>query len=172
MGVKTLWTVVSGSGEMVDLKELQGKTVAIDLAGWIVQNNTCKGMHGVVRPYLRNLFFRTNALISLNIKPIFVMDGDAPELKKETLEARRKAETHSQTVEVKSLSRTRLKGLMNESQKILDSIGVPVSTFMIILLCFFTLSVCSFFQKLILVILGKFFNKRFFFIVLLYGEGQ
>ena len=129
MGVKTLWTVVSGSGEMVDLKELQGKTVAIDLAGWIVQNNTCKGMHGVVRPYLRNLFFRTNALISLNIKPIFVMDGDAPELKKETLEARRKAETHSQTVEIKSLSRTRLKGLMNESQKLLDSIGVPVSKY-------------------------------------------
>ena len=74
----------------------------------------------------RNLYFRTNALISLNIYPIFVMDGDAPELKKETLEARRKAETQSQNVEVKSLNRTRLKGLMNESKKLLEAIGVLV----------------------------------------------
>ena len=54
------------------------------------------------------------------------MDGDAPELKKETLEARRKAETQSQNVEVKSLNRTRLKGLMNESKKLLEAIGVLV----------------------------------------------
>ena len=53
MGIKTLWTVVSGCGEMIDLKELQGKRVAIDLAGWIVSFNTCKGMNGVTRPYLR-----------------------------------------------------------------------------------------------------------------------
>jgi flap endonuclease GEN len=91
MGVKTLWSVLSGSGEMIDLRELQGQTVAVDLAGWIVQNNTCKGMSGVVRPHLRNLFFRTSALISLNIRPIFVLDGDAPDLKKETLAARRRA---------------------------------------------------------------------------------
>ena len=54
------------------------------------------------------------------------MDGDAPELKKETMLARRKAETQSQNVEVKSLNRTRLKGLMNESQKLLEAIGVLV----------------------------------------------
>lgn len=122
MGVKTLWTVISGSGEMIDLRELQGKSVAIDLAGWIVQNNTCKGMHGVSRPHLRNLFFRTAALINLNIKPIFVLDGDAPDLKKETLAARRRA--LSQNDEVKSFSRTRLKGLMNECKALLDAIGV------------------------------------------------
>ena len=57
MGIKTLWTVVSGCGEMIDLKELQGKRVAIDLAGWIVSFNTCKGMNGVTRPYLRYFFF-------------------------------------------------------------------------------------------------------------------
>ena len=129
MGVKTLWSVVSGTGEMLDLKELQGKSVAIDLAGWIVQNNNCKGMNGVSRPYLRNLFFRTNALINLNIQPVFVMDGSAPELKKDTLEARLKAEGLSQSTEVKSLSRKRLKGLMNQSKKLLESLGVKVRYF-------------------------------------------
>ena len=83
MGVKTLWAVLSGSGEMFDLRELQGSSVAIDLAGWIVQNNTCKGMAGnVSRPHLRNLFFRTATLINLNIRPIFVLDGKAPDLKR------------------------------------------------------------------------------------------
>ena len=33
MGVKTLWSIISGSGELIDLRELQGSTVAIDLAG-------------------------------------------------------------------------------------------------------------------------------------------
>ena len=36
MGVKTLWSIISGSGELIDLRELQGSTVAIDLAGEIL----------------------------------------------------------------------------------------------------------------------------------------
>ena len=51
-------------------------------------------MSGTVsRPHLRNLFFRIAAMVNLNIKPIFVLDGNAPDLKKETLEARRKAQS-------------------------------------------------------------------------------
>ena len=129
MGVKTLWSVLSSSGEMLDLRELQGKKVAIDLAGWIVQNNTCKGMSSVSRPHLRNLFFRVNALISLNIRPIFVLDGDAPDLKKGTLIARQKTQTQTQTQatqseENKSCTRRRLKGLMNECKALLDALGI------------------------------------------------
>ena len=131
MGVKTLWSVLSSSGEMLDLRELQGCKVAIDLAGWIVQNNTCKGMSGVSRPHLRNLFFRVNALISLNIKPIFVLDGDAPELKRGTLIARQKAQTAqtqtqhgTQSEENKSCTRRRLKGLLNECKALLDALGI------------------------------------------------
>ena len=114
---------------MLDLRELQGCKVAIDLAGWIVQNNTCKGMSGVSRPHLRNLFFRVNALISLNIKPIFVLDGDAPELKKGTLIARQKAQSsqtqaQTQSEENKSCTRRRLKGLLNECKALLDALGI------------------------------------------------
>ena len=127
MGVKTLWSVLSSSGEMIDLRELQGSTVAIDLAGWIVQNNTCKAMTGhVSRPHMRNLFFRTATMINLNIKPIFVLDGDAPTLKKETLEARKRQQSQNpaQEAEVKDFSRRRLKGLMNECKALLDSLGI------------------------------------------------
>ena len=127
MGVKTLWSVLSGSGEMIDLRELQGSTVAIDLAGWIVQNNTCKAMAGSVsRPHLRNLFFRVASMVNLNIKPVFVLDGNAPDLKKETLEARRKAQSQDPTAtkEVKNFSRARLKGLMGECKALLDALGI------------------------------------------------
>lgn len=42
MGIKTLWTVLDCTSEVVDLRELRGRTVAIDLAGWVVQNNMVK----------------------------------------------------------------------------------------------------------------------------------
>ncbi len=130
-----MWTILSGSGEMLDLRELQGLTLAVDLAGWIVQNQTCKGMSGVSRPHLRNLFFRTSAMLALNIKPIFVLDGTvAPELKKETLTMRKKAQasqasqssnTENATAEVKNCTRGRLNRLMGECKALLNAMGVP-----------------------------------------------
>ena len=86
-------------------------------------------MGGVTRPHLRNVFFRTSALLAIGVKPVFVMDGAAPALKKETMEIRKAAsqsqsQLQSQTTEVKSLSRTRLKGLMNECKFLLASLGI------------------------------------------------
>ena len=109
MGIKTLWTVLDPCSESVDLRDLRGQVLAIDLAGWVVQNNQCRGMNGkVAKPHLRNVFFRTSALISLGITPVFVLDGAAPELKRDTMNARKAAEK-GKDVEVKSLNRTRLK---------------------------------------------------------------
>ena len=46
----------------------QGKRVAVDLAGWIVQSNQCRAMSNKVnKPHLRNVFFRAAALQALNI---------------------------------------------------------------------------------------------------------
>ena len=55
MGVKTLWSVIGGAGEPTDLRSLQGKCVAIDLAGWAVQGGQCSGMYrsGVTRVSLQ-----------------------------------------------------------------------------------------------------------------------
>ena len=134
MGVKTLWSVIGGAGEPTDLRSLQGKCVAIDLAGWAVQGGQCAGMYrsGVTRPHLRNLFFRTSALLTLNIRPIFVLDGDAPELKRTEMVNRRNAEigahTQSQDSVVEKgqmkLCRSRLKGIMRECAEMLDTLGV------------------------------------------------
>lgn len=129
MGVKNLWTILSGVGEITDLRELQGKRVAVDLAGWIVQSNQCKAMNNrVTRPHLRNVFFRAAALQALNIQPIFVFDGDAPALKQQTLQVRRAAEqtqsqSQSQSSEPVKLSRNRLKSVMGECRALLNALG-------------------------------------------------
>ncbi|KYQ48335.1 Flap endonuclease GEN [Trachymyrmex zeteki] len=53
MGVKDLWNVLSPLCEKKPLYELQGKTIAIDLSGWIVDSQTI--VDNVVQPrmYLR-----------------------------------------------------------------------------------------------------------------------
>lgn len=38
MGVKDLWSVLEPYSERKPLFELQGKTVAIDLAGWVCES--------------------------------------------------------------------------------------------------------------------------------------
>lgn len=40
MGVKDLWDILSPLCETKPLYELQGKTIAIDLSGWVVDSQT------------------------------------------------------------------------------------------------------------------------------------
>lgn len=128
MGIKTLWPIVECSGETVDLRQLSGQVLAVDLAGWVVQNSQCRAMsHGkVAKPHLRNVFFRTSTLLALGIRPVFILDGHAPDLKRETMTQRKAAQVgvSTQEVEVKSLSRNRLKAVMNECKFLLSALGV------------------------------------------------
>ena len=93
MGVKTLWPALECCGESVSVPSLRGQLLAIDLAGWVVQDRQCTAMAGgrVNRPHLRNVFFRTSALLSLGVRPIYVLDGAAPEAKRDTMAKRRQA---------------------------------------------------------------------------------
>ena len=127
MGVKTLWAVIDCSGESSSIDDLRGKIVAIDLAGWVVSNNQCRAMAGgkVAKPHLRNVFFRTAALITAGVKPIFILDGAAPELKRATMVARKASQSGGgNPTEVKSMARTRLKALMNECRFLLSAMGL------------------------------------------------
>jgi len=125
MGVKALWSVIGGAGQPTDLRSLCGKNVAVDLAGWVVGGGSAVQGH-VAKPHLRNLFFRTTALLAMGIKPVFVMDGSAPQLKAKTLEIRKEASQSSSqgSSQTTNLSRSRLKGLMNECAKLLECLGI------------------------------------------------
>ncbi|XP_021094994.1 DNA repair protein complementing XP-G cells isoform X2 [Heterocephalus glaber] len=92
MGVQGLWKLLEGSGRQVSPEALEGKILAVDISIWL--NQALKGVrdrHGnsIENAHLLTLFHRLCKLLFFRIRPIFVFDGDAPLLKKQTLAKRR-----------------------------------------------------------------------------------
>ncbi|KAM5288074.1 DNA excision repair protein ERCC-5-like [Ctenodactylus gundi] len=92
MGVQGLWKLLECSGRPVSPESLEGKILAVDISIWL--NQALKGArdrHGnsIENAHLLTLFHRLCKLLFFRIRPIFVFDGDAPLLKKQTLAKRR-----------------------------------------------------------------------------------
>ncbi|XP_057562984.1 basic immunoglobulin-like variable motif-containing protein isoform X1 [Hippopotamus amphibius kiboko] len=92
MGVQGLWKLLACSGRQVNPETLEGKILAVDISIWL--NQALKGVrdrHGnsIENAHLLTLFHRLCKLLFFRIRPIFVFDGDAPLLKKQTLAKRR-----------------------------------------------------------------------------------
>lgn len=88
MGVKGLWSILESTSKTVKIESLAGKVLAVDASIWLYQfvkamrdsqGNTIHGAHIV--GFLR----RICKLLFNGIKPVFVFDGAAPELKKATI---------------------------------------------------------------------------------------
>uniref|UniRef100_A0A672YXS4 XPG N-terminal domain-containing protein n=1 Tax=Sphaeramia orbicularis TaxID=375764 RepID=A0A672YXS4_9TELE len=89
MGVHDLWSIVEPVRESVPLYSLSGKTLAVDLSLWVCEAQHVQAMMGrVTKPHLRNLFFRVSSLTLMGVKLVFVMEGEAPILKAETMRKR------------------------------------------------------------------------------------
>ncbi|CAB1340100.1 unnamed protein product [Coregonus sp. 'balchen'] len=89
MGVHDLWSILGPVREAVPLYSLTGKTLAVDLSLWVVEAQHVQAMMGkVTKPHLRNLFFRVSSLTLMGVKLVFVMEGEAPKLKAETMSNR------------------------------------------------------------------------------------
>ncbi|XP_045139703.1 DNA excision repair protein ERCC-5 [Echinops telfairi] len=92
MGVQGLWKLLECSGRHISPETLEGKILAVDISIWL--NQALKGVrdrHGnaIENAHLLTLFHRLCKLLFFRIRPIFVFDGDAPLLKKQTLAKRR-----------------------------------------------------------------------------------
>ncbi|XP_040281181.1 DNA repair protein complementing XP-G cells [Bufo bufo] len=92
MGVQGLWKLLECSGRPVNPETLEGKILAVDISIWL--NQAIKGArdrHGnaLQNAHLLTLFHRLCKLLFFRIRPIFVFDGEAPLLKKQTLARRR-----------------------------------------------------------------------------------
>ncbi|XP_045529784.1 flap endonuclease GEN isoform X1 [Pieris brassicae] len=130
MGIKGLWNVLSPYCEKKSLHEIRGETVAVDLAGWVCDSQNVTDYYIQPKLYLRNLFFRTVYLLLADINPIFILEGDAPELKRDVMAARnaiqfRGAAPKSQAKsQAPSVSRKRFKGVLKECETLLKSMGV------------------------------------------------
>eukprot|EP00898_Chlorokybus_atmophyticus_P003731 jgi/Chlat1/4359/Chrsp29S04609 len=107
MGVPGLWDLLQPTKQRLDISidavnnnnnnnntvSLRGKVLAVDLAFWVCEAAGSKlgvgvgGQFGaehalVPKPHLRNLFFKTNKLLTkYGALPVCVVDGEAPALK-------------------------------------------------------------------------------------------
>ncbi|XP_067127785.1 DNA excision repair protein ERCC-5 homolog [Centruroides vittatus] len=93
MGVHGLWDLLSPVGRPVTLETLENKTLAVDISIWLNQAvKGCRDKDGQspLNAHLVTVFHRICKLLFYKIKPIFVFDGQPPELKKQTLLERQK----------------------------------------------------------------------------------
>ena len=93
MGVTGLWTVLQPCARPIKLEALNKKRLAIDASIWIYQ--FLKAVRDKEGNALRNshvvgFFRRICKLLFIGIKPVFVFDGGAPMLKRETIANRKK----------------------------------------------------------------------------------
>ncbi|RHZ62126.1 ssDNA endodeoxyribonuclease RAD2 [Aspergillus thermomutatus] len=93
MGVTGLWTVVQPCARPIKLETLNKKRLAVDASIWIYQ--FLKAVRDKEGNALRNshivgFFRRICKLLYFGIKPVFVFDGGAPVLKRQTIAGRRK----------------------------------------------------------------------------------
>lgn len=108
--------------EEISLEHLKGKTVAVDAMNILYQflsiirqkdGTPLKDSQGRVTSHLSGLFYRTSNLIERGIEPVFVFDGEPPELKSETLETRRKVRAEAK----KAMEEARKEGREKEARK-------------------------------------------------------
>lgn len=88
MGVEHLWTLLSPSGRPITLSSLSNQRVAIDVSIWllhIIHGYISLGYKDFSNIHLISIFHRLCKLLSHNIKPVFVFDGKAPDLKRKTV---------------------------------------------------------------------------------------
>lgn len=93
MGVTGLWTVVQPCARPIKLETLNKKRLAVDASIWIYQ--FLKAVRDKEGNALRNshivgFFRRICKLLYVGIKPVFVFDGGAPILKRETINKRKR----------------------------------------------------------------------------------
>ncbi|NXH26452.1 GEN endonuclease, partial [Myiagra hebetior] len=127
MGVTHLWQILEPVRQPVSLSSLRGKTLAVDLSLWVCEAQTVKKMVGVVtKPHLRNLFFRFSFFTSMGIKLVFVMEGEAPRLKADTMSKRNEMRYGpSKKFGAARTGRSLFKAMLKECLELLECLGVP-----------------------------------------------
>ncbi|XP_055641836.1 DNA excision repair protein ERCC-5 isoform X2 [Toxorhynchites rutilus septentrionalis] len=108
MGVTGLWKLVEQSGKPVPLETLENKVLAVDISIWLHQ--VIKGFQdskgsSLPNAHVLGLFHRLCKLLYYRIKPVFVFDGGAPALKKQTIAKRNqsKSKYHNEADRIQQL---------------------------------------------------------------------
>lgn len=88
MGVNGLWTVIQPCARPTNLATLNRKRLAVDASIWIYQFLKAvrdKEGHALRNSHVVGFFRRICKLLWFGIRPVFVFDGGAPALKRQTI---------------------------------------------------------------------------------------
>jgi flap endonuclease-1 len=136
------------SPEKINLKDLEGRTIAIDAFNTIYQflsgirqrdGTPLKDANGNVTSHLSGLLYRTSSIVERGIKPIYVFDGKPSEYKSDTIAKRKEAKIKSKEEWEKAIKEgneelarkyamrtTHITPYVVESSKyLLDLMGIP-----------------------------------------------
>jgi flap endonuclease-1 len=160
MGIPGLTKLIADNApeaikEGEDIKNFFGRLIAIDASQSLYQfivavrsedyNGVAPSQNltnnvGEITSHLQGLFYRTVKMLSNGIKPVFVFDGKAPELKAEELERRKKRREEAEQQKEKAIEEgdiemikklnkrtSKVTPQMNEEAKtLLKLLGVPI----------------------------------------------
>ena len=135
-------------GKEVSTKDLADKVIVIDAFNMLYQflssirardGALLTNSKGEVTSHLVGLFNRLSTFLEQGMKPVFIFDGEAPSLKKEERERRKKVkkdaqakyEIASEEKDVEGMKKyasrtaTLSKDMVVQSKKLLDALGVP-----------------------------------------------
>ncbi|KAI5984131.1 XPG N-terminal domain-containing protein [Pisolithus marmoratus] len=123
MGVKSLWNLLEPVGRPIPLENLEGKALAIDSSIWIYQFQATmrdKDGRALVNAHVLGFLRRICKLLFHGIRPVFVFDGGAPALKRNTITERKKkksgaAASHAQIAERLLAAQMRREALVHAS---------------------------------------------------------
>ena len=126
MGVKYLWDIIDEAKSKQTLDCLRGKILSVDLSIWIVEAiKTLQFKTSIIKPHLRNIFYRILCLRRLGIKLIFVTEGEAPDLKQDTMKQRNQQRYGTKSTSKSKVDRSRFQKTINECCRMLDLLGIP-----------------------------------------------
>ncbi len=131
----------------IELTDLSGKKIAIDAFNTLYQflaiirdrltGEPLKDSKGRVTSHLSGLLYRTTNMLEAGIKPVFVFDGEPPEFKKKTVEARQAIREEAKKRWEEAVEKgeeamryaqaaTKLSDeMIDGAKKLLDAMGVP-----------------------------------------------
>ncbi|XP_068017625.1 DNA excision repair protein ERCC-5 [Melanerpes formicivorus] len=92
MGVQGLWKLLECTGRPINPETLEGKILAVDISIWLnqaIKGARDRGGNSIQNAHLLTLFHRLCKLLFFRVRPVFVFDGEAPLLKRQTLAKRR-----------------------------------------------------------------------------------
>jgi len=133
----------------IEVKDLKDKTIAIDAFNTLYQFLTTirqpdgtplQDKEGNTTSHLSGLFYRNINLLQEGIKPVYVFDGKAPELKQEEMAIRKEKKTiaeekYKEAKKINDIESMRKYSsqfikmtdeIVEESKELLEALGIPV----------------------------------------------